>query len=184
MFYQIDSTAWACSLFFIFFFSTTATALSLLEVLALYATWTSLTEWWFCREVDVFLWVQSNDERWNVHNLFAHAKRGKRKKTHGNLLKLYSLNLHRWSRKRRNNVTNVKRTISICKMLSFLLYLQQPNFFSLRNEIKKFQKALNIECMVRYPSGFCDTMRKQHCHSLVGFFVLFSLWIPVQTLCT
>lgn len=36
-------------------------------------TWSTTTEWRLQRELDVFLRVQSNDERRDVHDLFAHS---------------------------------------------------------------------------------------------------------------
>lgn len=70
----------ALCLFFIFFFCATATALTLLHVLALNAARTSLSEWWFRWEINVLLRVQTNDEWWNVHNLLANATFKWRKK--------------------------------------------------------------------------------------------------------
>ena len=38
-------------------------------------TWSTTTEWRLQRELDVFLRVQSNNERWDVHDLLTHSKK-------------------------------------------------------------------------------------------------------------
>lgn len=65
-------------LIFFFLFSGT-TVLSLLRVLPLDATGTATTERRLQREVNVLLAIQTNDERWDVYDLFAHTKKDGKK---------------------------------------------------------------------------------------------------------
>lgn len=58
----------------IFFLFLSGSAISLAEVLPLYATRAATTEWRLEREVDVFLRVQSYNERWDVHYLLTNAE--------------------------------------------------------------------------------------------------------------
>jgi len=72
-------TGFSFSLILVFFICTTATALTLLGILPLDTPSTTTTERRLEGEVNVFLGVQTNNEGWDVYNLFSNSVKMKMK---------------------------------------------------------------------------------------------------------